>query len=136
CAQIDGLFRWAPHDADVLVRMDADTLPVIDNTVLMPDGSSFSLGQIAPGLSDTPIMQFYRKNALDGDWTNYWGPNIACLKAMLEENNFEVVSAQLVDSRAILRSKITEDDKLTRAVNAAYGVRMGNLFSGSDRENR
>jgi hypothetical protein len=27
-AQIDGLFRWAPIDADVLVRMDADTLPV------------------------------------------------------------------------------------------------------------
>jgi hypothetical protein len=27
-AQIDGLFRWAPRDADVLVRMDADTLPV------------------------------------------------------------------------------------------------------------
>ena len=25
--QIDGLFRWAPKDADVLVRVDADTLP-------------------------------------------------------------------------------------------------------------
>jgi hypothetical protein len=29
-AQIDGLFRRAPQDADVLVRMDADTLPVRD----------------------------------------------------------------------------------------------------------
>lgn len=27
-AQIDGLFRWAPLDADVLVRVDADTLAV------------------------------------------------------------------------------------------------------------
>jgi hypothetical protein len=27
-AQIDGLYRWAPRDADVMVRMDADTLPV------------------------------------------------------------------------------------------------------------
>lgn len=27
-AQIDGLFRWAPRDADVYLRMDADTLPV------------------------------------------------------------------------------------------------------------
>jgi hypothetical protein len=26
--QIDGLYRWAPADADVLVRCDADTLPV------------------------------------------------------------------------------------------------------------
>lgn len=26
--QIDGLLRWAPRDADVLVRADADTLPV------------------------------------------------------------------------------------------------------------
>jgi hypothetical protein len=29
-AQIDGVFRWAPRDADVLVRVDADTLPVGD----------------------------------------------------------------------------------------------------------
>jgi Glycosyltransferase 61 len=29
-AQIDALYRWAPRDADVLVRMDADTLPVGD----------------------------------------------------------------------------------------------------------
>lgn len=29
-AQIDGLFRWAPLDADVFARMDADTLPVGD----------------------------------------------------------------------------------------------------------
>jgi len=28
--QIDGLLRWAPRDADVLVRVDADTLPVGD----------------------------------------------------------------------------------------------------------
>lgn len=28
--QIDSLYRWAPRDADVLVRMDADTLPVGD----------------------------------------------------------------------------------------------------------
>lgn len=27
-AQIDGLLRWAPGDADLFVRMDADTLPV------------------------------------------------------------------------------------------------------------
>lgn len=26
--QMDGLFRWAPKDADVLVRVDADTLPI------------------------------------------------------------------------------------------------------------
>jgi hypothetical protein len=29
-AQIDALYRWAPREADVLVRMDADTLPVGD----------------------------------------------------------------------------------------------------------
>lgn len=29
-AQIDGLFRWAPLDADIFARMDADTLPVGD----------------------------------------------------------------------------------------------------------
>lgn len=26
--QMDGIYRWAPRDADALVRMDADTLPV------------------------------------------------------------------------------------------------------------
>ena len=109
---------------------------VIDNAFLMPDGSSISLEQAAPGLSDAPIMQFYPKNSLEGDWTNYWGPNIACLKAMLEENNFEIISVQVVDSRATLHSKVTDDDRLARAVNAAYAVRTGSLFSGSDRENR
>jgi hypothetical protein len=29
-AQIDALYRWAPRDADVLVRLDADTIPVDD----------------------------------------------------------------------------------------------------------
>jgi hypothetical protein len=29
-AQIDGLFRWAPIDADVFLRADADTLPIGD----------------------------------------------------------------------------------------------------------
>jgi hypothetical protein len=29
-AQIDGLFRWAPSDADVFLRADADTLPIGD----------------------------------------------------------------------------------------------------------
>jgi hypothetical protein len=81
-------------------------------------------------------MQFYPRNALDGDWTNYWGPNVACLKAMLRENNFEIISDQLAGSRAILHSKAIEDDRLRRSGDAAYAVRTGNLFAGSDRENR
>lgn len=35
-----------------------------------------------------PAAVFYPKGALNGDWSNFWGPNRACVEAMLIEVGF------------------------------------------------
>ena len=40
-----------------------------------------------PYLQDVPLAQFYPGNKLQGDYTNYWGPNVAGVRAMLRENH-------------------------------------------------
>ena len=37
---------------------------------------------------DEPMMVFYPKGALNGDPSNFWGPNVACVEAMLYEVGF------------------------------------------------
>lgn len=37
----------------------------------------------------TPVMRLYRGSELNNDPTNYWGPNIACIKAMLQAVGFQ-----------------------------------------------
>ena len=45
------------------------------------------------------LMQFYAGRTLNDDPTNYWGPNMACLRAMLSEVQFEVRSTSVLGSR-------------------------------------
>lgn len=47
-------------------------------------------GEAAERLAHTPVMHFYPGRALFNDPTNFWGPNHACLLAMLAETGFEV----------------------------------------------
>jgi tRNA (mo5U34)-methyltransferase len=47
---------------------------------------------------DRPMMVFYPKDSLGGDPSNFWGPNTACVEAMLYEVGFsrvEFVSKRL-----------------------------------------
>jgi len=48
--------------------------------------------EIYPDNSLEPFMRFHPLATANNDPTNYWSPNPACLKAMLEESNFEVQS--------------------------------------------
>lgn len=41
-------------------------------------------------LGKQPLAQFYPKNELAGDYTNWWGPNIPAHRAMLESSGFEI----------------------------------------------
>lgn len=49
----------------------------------------------------TPLMQFLPGKVANDDPTNFWLPNRACLKAMLEESNFVVDRVDVRGSRAI-----------------------------------
>ena len=95
---------------------------VIDSAVVMPDGRVRALAEVAPDLLSVPIMQFYPTNELNNDYTNWWGPNVACLRAMLESTNFSVRSQELLGSRAIFRCSINEDQHIQRFRNIERGL--------------
>lgn len=70
-------------------------------------------GEMTPlpdALTGVPLMQFYQGQTLKNDPTNFWGPNLACLEAMVRETCFEVVSSHLTGDRAIINCRATADD--------------------------
>ena len=96
---------------------------VIDNSVTL-DGQTLPLSMVAPALVNTPIMQFYPGRTLNNDPTNYWGPNVACLEAMLNECNFSCTSKHLLGSRAVLNCVVDENADLTYHNRLARGVQQ------------
>lgn len=81
------------------------------------------LGITDPGGStETPMMIFYPRDTLGGDATNYWGPNRACLRAMLEENEFRVLAESQIGNRGFFRCEVTADERLSRMGRLAYGA--------------
>lgn len=95
---------------------------VIDNGMVMEDGSFAALTAVAPVLSRIPIMQFYPGKALNNDPTNYWGPNLCCLEAMLGECGFVATSRHLHGARGIVNCRVTEDPGLAYHNKLARGL--------------
>lgn len=81
-------------------RMILETL-IIDSCMLMPDGSLATLDSLHLQLRAIPLMRFFPGDVMGGDPTNYWGPNIACVKAMLGETEFAVHRTVTMHSRGI-----------------------------------
>lgn len=94
---------------------------VIDRAFLLEDGSFATLEQLQPALISRPIMQFYPRNALNNDFTNYWAPNEACMKAMLEENLFQVNRIIPNGPRGLFECSVSEDPTLNRFNSLARG---------------
>ncbi|MEY4483743.1 MAG: hypothetical protein RL693_1195 [Verrucomicrobiota bacterium] len=94
---------------------------VIDRAFLLEDGSFATLEQLQPALTSRPIMQFYPRNALNSDFTNYWAPNEACMKAMLEENLFKVNRVIPNGQRGLFECSVSEDSTLNRFNSLARG---------------
>lgn len=95
---------------------------VIDDGVLLPDGRSIPLTALSPKLSEIPLMQFYPGQVLNSDPSNYWGPNLKCLEAMLAENRFQVLWHKMNGNRTVLKCEAVENDNLTYHSNIAYGL--------------
>lgn len=70
-----------------------------------------SLEAVAPKLKDIPLAQFYPGRSLGGNPSNWWGPNLAGLKAMISSAGFEVESAKLIGSRGLIRGRKVEDEE-------------------------
>jgi tRNA (mo5U34)-methyltransferase len=95
---------------------------VIDNFVLLPDGKTTTMKKLSPVCTQIPLMQFYPRRSLNNDPTNYWGPNVKCLEAMLAECRFEVVTHKLNGDRAIFQCRAVEDADLEYHNRIARGL--------------
>ena len=116
-----------PLGALAVVRaLCSDTLhlesQVIDNAFRLQNGKLVRLRSVSRKLAQIPLMQFYPGDALHGDATNYWAPNLACLEAMLAEANFRVVARKITDARALLRCQVTHDERRTYLLGIAQGA--------------
>jgi tRNA (mo5U34)-methyltransferase len=67
------------------------------------------LSQVSADLIATPIMQFYPGAVLNNDATNWWVPNMACLRAMLKESNFVIGHESLAGNRGLFICKVNDD---------------------------
>lgn len=93
----------------------------IDNAFLLPSGEFSTLKKFLPILSDIPIMQFYPKNVLNNDYSNYWAPNMICLIKMLEETNFIVTNKIIHGNRLIAKCQTNQDRNLKYYMDIATG---------------
>jgi tRNA (mo5U34)-methyltransferase len=86
---------------------------VLDRAFLRQENSPLvPLSEISPELLETPIMQFYPGAVLNNDATNWWTPNMACLRAMLNESNFVIEHESLMGLRGLFICKVNDDPEI------------------------
>ena len=69
--------------------------------MLLGDGRFRTLAEVAPELSDLCLMQFYPGDSLHGDHTNYWSPNAACTRGLMQAAGFAVTREAVLGTRGI-----------------------------------
>lgn len=106
---LDRLWAVAQPGATIWVESH-----VIDRKLLDPKTGEFrDLESLSPELLDLPLAQFFPKDTLSGDWSNWWGPNLAGLRAMVEAAGFETIRSQLLGGRGLIIARRSDDDRTT-----------------------
>lgn len=95
---------------------------LIDNFVTLKNGTSVKLADVAPILSDVPLIQFYHGDSLLGDHTNKVGPNMAALKALFGEGQFEVQETAIYSNRGYLKGQAIYNEALEISRRVDIGV--------------
>jgi tRNA (mo5U34)-methyltransferase len=95
---------------------------LIDNFVTLKNGTSVKLADVAPILSDVPLIQFYHGDSLLGDHTNKVGPNMAALKALFSEGQFEVQETAIYSNRGYLKGQAIYNEALEISRRVDIGV--------------
>jgi hypothetical protein len=62
---------------------------VVDNGLLLEDGRMVPLEQIDPRLARIPLYRFYPSDELNGDFSNWFGPNRSAIEEGLRTAGFE-----------------------------------------------
>jgi len=81
---------------------------LLDNALLRADGS---VTRLERDLADVALMQFYPGAMLNGDATNYWSPNSACMRGLLEEAGFEPTREVVLDWRGLFQARKTQREE-------------------------
>lgn len=103
-------------------RMYLETL-VIEDVMPLPDGSEPSLAALHERLASIPLMQFFPGATRDGDPTNYWGPNVRCVDAMLTETEFRVERVARVPRRALFQCAVASNPQAAYYLSGSDGSR-------------
>jgi tRNA (mo5U34)-methyltransferase len=104
---LDKLWEVAKPGAQIWVESHTIDRGLLD----LASGEYGRLASVAPELTDVPLAQFYPKDTLGGNFTNWWGPNLAGLRAMVESAGFETVRSRLIGSRGLVVARKVEDDR-------------------------
>jgi tRNA (mo5U34)-methyltransferase len=78
--------------------------------LMRPSGTLYVESHIEPG--EDLVMRFYPRDTQGGDYTNYWGPTVVCLKALLEECELSVNRIEVVGKRALFECRASTDSTL------------------------
>jgi tRNA (mo5U34)-methyltransferase len=78
---------------------------LLDNALLVGGGRFRTLTEIDPDLGDACLMQFYPGDSLNGDHSNYWAPNAACMRGLLRTAGFENTGETVAGSRGIFHGR-------------------------------
>lgn len=87
---------------------------MIDEYLLMPDGSVTSLAAIDPRLATVPLWQAYPGDSLNGDSTNCFAPNQRALEVALTEAQFKVEVIERVSMGGYARATAVADQKAAK----------------------
>lgn len=83
---------------------------MIDEHVMLPDGSVTTLQELNPVLTDIPLWQAYPGDVLNGDFTNCSAPNMTALKVALEEAQFRVENTKALPGAGFARATAVSDE--------------------------
>jgi tRNA (mo5U34)-methyltransferase len=77
---------------------------LLDNALLRADGSFTTL---KGDLAEVALAQFYPGDSLNGDASNYWSPNAACMAGLLGEAGFGVTHSVVLGTRGVFQARKT-----------------------------
>ena len=75
------------------------------------EGKAQPLERIDAILKQSAVMQFYPGDELNADWSNWWAPNIECLRLMLETSGFRAEFSGHWGNRAAFKANRLEFDQ-------------------------
>jgi tRNA (mo5U34)-methyltransferase len=87
---------------------------LIDDYVLLPDGTTTKLAALDPRLAGIPLWQAYPRDSLNGDFTNCFAPNRRALEVALGEARFRVEAFEQHEMGGYARARAVADAEAER----------------------